>query len=322
MGKFSGKTISQVRAEGIPDKSFMIDNILETGDLALVYSKPGVGKTLLGGCIAALAVSGGSFLNKWRATAPYSTFILDTEMHLKTFEERLRDDFVFQGFEDIPDQNFKFFNRSSGSGIIPDICNAQDREELSRAFEGSQLVILDSISNMFRSGDDNAAQSWAPINEWLSDLRTKHTVIALYHANKANEFRGSSKIADVYDSIWALGPLDKTETSMSFYMQNEKDRNNNWGAKKAIGLTRNLISSGKPLWELCSVSKNPKKDQAIEMMIEGFSQQEIAKRLGVAKSTISKFKAQAAIDGELPDSMRKQTYYKRNDSIGEGDIPF
>ena len=44
MGKFEGKTISQVREEGIPEKSFMIDNILETGDLALIYSRPGVGK--------------------------------------------------------------------------------------------------------------------------------------------------------------------------------------------------------------------------------------------------------------------------------------
>jgi putative DNA primase/helicase len=322
MGKFSGKTISQVRAEGIPDKSFMIDNILETGDLALVYSKPGVGKSLLGGCIAALAVSGGSFLDKWRATAPYSTFILDTEMHLKTFEERLRDDFVFQGFEDIPDRNFKFFNRSSGSGIIPDICNARDREELSQVFEGSQLVILDSISYMFRSGDDNAAQSWAPINEWLSDLRTRHTVIALYHANKANEFRGSSKIADVYDSIWALGPLGKTETSTSLYMQNEKDRNNNWGAKKAIGLTRNTPSSGKPLWELCSVSRNPKRDQAIEMMMDGISQKDIAEKLGVSKSTISKMKTQAVFDGDLPADMAKQAFYKDDDNSWEGDIPF
>ena len=318
--RFTGRTISQIREQGIPKKDFLIKDVLQNNDLALAYSKPGVGKTLLAGAWAALAVSGNSLCGRWKAQKPTSVFLFDTEMHLSTIEERLKAEFQHQGFDDIPDKDLQIFNRTANGGSIPDICNKRDRDELSNIFMGSELVLLDSLSNMFRSGDDNAAQSWAEINEWLSDLRTRHTVVAFYHANKEGNFRGSSKIGDVYDTIWFLGGLEKERAdSTSFFMQIEKDRNNIWGNQSAIGLTRNDPSSGKLLWETCKVSKNPKAEQAMQMLLGGMSQQEIAEALNVRKSTVSKWKYKAIEEGEIEKSYGNRRWQK-----GEinDDIPF
>ena len=318
--RFQGKTISQIREQGVPRKDFLITGLLQTNDLVMIYSKPGVGKTLLAGAWTALAVSGKRFCDKWEAQKPTNVFLFDTEMHLSTIEERLKAEFQHQGFDDIPDKNLQIFNRTANGGSIPDICNKKDREELSNIFKNSELVFLDSLSNMFRSGDDNSAQSWAEINEWLSDLRTRHTVVALYHANKGNSFRGSSKIGDVYDTIWVLGALKKEyPDSTSFYMQIEKDRDNIWGNQSAIGLTRNDPNAGRSLWETCKVSKNPKAEQAMQMLLGGMSQQEIAEALNVRKSTVSKWKYKAIEEGEIEEAYGNRLWQK-----GEidDDIPF
>ena len=55
-------------------------------------------------------------------------------------------------------------------------------------------MILDSLSTLVRSGVENEAESWAPIQDWLLTHRWQgRTIILVHHEGKGGKPRGSSK---------------------------------------------------------------------------------------------------------------------------------
>ena len=104
---------------------------------------------------------------------------------------------------------------------MPDLGETEGRLELNRIIDQCQpdVIIIDTISTMVRSGVENDAESWAPIQQWLLDQRCQlRTVILMHHAGKSGQQRGTSKREDVMDTIIKLKkqPEECTETESVF----------------------------------------------------------------------------------------------------------
>lgn len=311
MGRFSGLSGPDLKSLKIEKKEFLISPVIETHDLMLLYSSPGVGKTLLAAKLAALAASGGISMGNWKAKEPTTVFYLDTEMHLGKMRSRLEEEFLAYGLTDIPN-NFKIFSQHASDHGNPNICLEQDRLELLEDFKGSHMVIIDSLSNVFRGGDDNLAFNWGDINEWLKELKKHHTVLVTHHANKAKGVRGSSKIEDPYDTIWYLGDLQHEE-GKAFFAENEKNRNNLPSIGKRIGFQRSSNESGVAVWKNFSVQGNPKIEQAAMLYLQGMKQKDIAPVVGVEAPAISKYLKTARKTGLLPrkDETEDRAFYQQ-----------
>ena len=69
----------------------------------------------------------------------------------------------------------------------------------------AEVVLFDNVSTLFRTGQENEAESWAPVQNWLLKLRREgRTVVIIHHSNKAKAQRGTSKREDVLDTVLNL----------------------------------------------------------------------------------------------------------------------
>src|SRR6476646_7960286 len=82
-------TAPELIAADLPPREAIVDPILSTKSLALLYGPRGLGKTFVALGIAWVAASGGSFLN-WQAPRPHRVVYVDGEMAAVDMKERLR----------------------------------------------------------------------------------------------------------------------------------------------------------------------------------------------------------------------------------------
>src|SRR5260221_4231180 len=73
----------------LPARQLILDPILTTKSLALLYGPRGLGKTFVALGIAWAAASGGSFLG-WRASRPHRVLYVDGEMAAVDMRRRLQ----------------------------------------------------------------------------------------------------------------------------------------------------------------------------------------------------------------------------------------
>ena len=76
---------------------------------------------------------------------------------------------------------------------------------IERELSGVELLILDNLSALCRSGKENEGESWLPVQEWLLRLRQQgHSVLLVHHAGKSGAQRGTSRREDLLDTVVAL----------------------------------------------------------------------------------------------------------------------
>ncbi len=142
---------------------------------------------------------------------------------------------------------------------------------------------------MFRSGRENEGESWIPVQNWLIKHRSQgRSVVVIDHANKEGGVRGSSRKEDVLDNVICLRRPDDFDESTD-------------GAKFEVHFTKARSIFGKDIKPIVASLENndlgewswqyivTKREQALLYKDEGLSQIEIAKRLDVNKSTVSKW---------------------------------
>ena len=70
---------------------------------------------------------------------------------------------------------------------------------------GVELAVIDNLSTLCRSGIENEAESWLPIQEWLLGLRRRGmSAMIVHHAGKRGLQRGTSRREDVLDTTIAM----------------------------------------------------------------------------------------------------------------------
>lgn len=210
-----------------PPRKYLLEPILQEKNLALVYGLRGVGKTIVG-MGAALAVSTGTKFLRWQAPEARRVLYIDGELPQETLQKRLRD--VAASIGTTPTLDLRLLTPDQQNGArIPNVANPEGQKIIEDciAHEQAELVVFDNLSTLCRGGEENAAESWQVIQDWLIRLRSQRvSVLLLHHAGKSGEQRGTSKREDVLDvSLKIIRPKDyHPEQGARFEIHFEKAR--------------------------------------------------------------------------------------------------
>ena len=153
---------------------------------------------------------------------------------------------------------------------------------------------------MGRSGRENEAESWLPIQEWALFLRKMgKSVLFVDHAGKGGQQRGTSRKEDVLDAVINLRRPKQYSPSEGarFEVHFEKARGFDGDDAKPFEATL-VCSESKLTWNFRDI-ENRDYESAIDMLNEGMTQTEIAKELDVNKSTISRWMNRGSLKEKL-----------------------
>jgi len=186
----------QLMSASLPVRETILDPILTTKSLALLYGPRGIGKTFVALGIAWAAASGGSFLG-WRARQPHRVLYVDGEMAAVDMRQRLA------ALGPAPSL-LDFMLADLQTGVPHDLATYDSQRRLMEAWGNPELVVLDNLSSLvgFQSGDPDA---WSNLQRFLVLQRRRgRAILLVHHANKKGAQRGTNRREDVLDIVLSL----------------------------------------------------------------------------------------------------------------------
>ncbi len=292
-------TLDEFLQMELPEREMILSPFLPSQGLGLLYAKRGVGKTHVALGIAYAVATGGVFL-KWQAPKPRKVIYIDGEMPAFAMQERLKRISVGEDLK-LPDPTYlRLVTPDLQEGPMPDLSSKEGREAIEPLIVDCDLIIIDNISTLFRSGDENDAESWQPIQDWGLSLRKRgKSILFVHHAGKAGQQRGTSKKEDTLDVTINLKPLQghSAEDGAAFEVIFEKTRNFAGEGAADFQVRLQVQDDGLWKWEI----QRPEVDSEVEAVAqackEGLTIDQISKKTGLTKSKVETRKKKAKEQG-------------------------
>jgi hypothetical protein len=266
---------TELMVAALPERQPLLDPILASNSLALLYGPRGLGKTFVALGIAWAAASGGSFLG-WQASRPHKVLYIDGEMAAVDIRDRLR-------LLGSAPPTLDFLIADLGNQSLPDLGYYEGQGRLQRAWGNPELVVLDNLSSLagFKSGDPDC---WTELQRFLMLQRRKsRAVLVVHHANKQGKQRGTNRREDVLDLVMGLRrPADwEPGHGTRFEIHFDKTRGLQGAAIEPIEAQLQLDHLGVACW-----SWRPVRDSSfarlVELMQEGLNAHQAGRELGLS----------------------------------------
>jgi len=271
----------------IPRRAHILAPPIPEQGLVMVYGPRGLGKTQVSVGIAVAVACGGTFL-KWSAPQPAGVLLIDGEMPAAAMQARLASAITVSDRElsaplrlITPDLNWE-----SGMPDLSTLAGQQSVDSL--VTDDIRLIIVDNLSSLLRSGVENDAESWLPLQTWaLRHRAAGRSVLFIHHAGKGGAQRGTSRREDVLDTVIALRrPSDYRQSEGArFEVHFEKGRSLFGNDAKAFEAQLQVDEHGRAVWTMKDLEANQDK-QISELAELGMKPGEIAQELGVSRATI------------------------------------
>jgi hypothetical protein len=314
-------TSTEFRAREIPRPRRLLRPWLAQSSLNMIYGPRGVGKTQITSIIGiALTRSEqedieiGAWVPRQRA----KTLYLDGEMPAGAMQKRIdrlclplppedsEHPLIILSAQDLAQQHHRQISlareedRAAIYGLVKD--------------EGIELVVLDNIAALSSGLNENDKFEWDPVNQWLLSLRHAGiAVVAVHHAGKSGQQRGTSGREDAMDTIINVSyPSDYDKGKDFAYMQIsfEKSRLLQPGDDKApmtLRIVEHPDIDGGLTWESAEATGQRGKKQVIMVdLLRGRKPKEIINEYGITASYISHIRADM-IEARLIDKHGRVT---------------
>lgn len=281
----------------LPPREHILAPWLPVQGLTMIYAPRGIGKTHVALGIANAVANGTTFLN-WNAPKPRSVLYLDGEMPATLMQERLKA--LMHHQTETPKALFQLLTPDLQQGMMPDLATYKGQEMLEPHLKDIELIIVDNISTLCRNSKENEADSWIPVQEWaLTQRAAGKSILFIHHAGKGGHQRGTSKREDILDTVIALKrPEDyKAKDGAVFQVYFEKARC--FMGDDADSFEAQLvIKEGIHEWQLRSIAGST-YDQVVTLAQQGLKQKDIAEKMNLDKSGVSRYIKTAYQEGRL-----------------------
>jgi putative DNA primase/helicase len=277
-------TLAEFLKRDFPPREMMLAPWLPAKGLALLFAPRGIGKTHFALGVAYAVATGGSFL-KWLSPKPRRVLLLDGEMPAATLQERLAD-IMQHSLIDPPDEGYVRLLASDLCEFgMPDLATREGQDEIAPLIGDAELIVVDNLSTICRSGKENESESWAIVQAWaLEQRRAGRSVLFIHHAGKGGEQRGTSKREDVMDSVVKLSRPEDYEASE--------------GARFIVAFTKSRGFTGAEadpfeamlrdgLWSTKDL-QDAQGEQAYQLSQDGLTQRQIADELKLSLSKVNR----------------------------------
>jgi putative DNA primase/helicase len=282
----------------LPPRRPMLTPWLKEKGTAMIYSPRGVGKTLL--CLSAgYAIASGESLLGWSAPEPRRVLYVDGEMPAAEMQHRLAT--IVAGFTRVAlSPYFQMLSADVSERGLPDLATPGGQREFDDSIGDAELVMLDNISTLCRSGKENEAEGWQAVQDWaLSHRRDGRSLVFVHHAGKGGNQRGTSKREDVLDTVIALRrPADyQPDQGARFEVHFEKYRGFH-GADVEPFEARYEERDGAAVWTRAAIADVELKRVA-DAVRDGLSVNDAAEALGMHRSKVGRLRLRAKEQGLL-----------------------
>lgn len=283
----------------VPPRDFIVEPFLPERGLIEIYARTGVGKTTFALALAVAAASGKSFFN-WRVSRPWKVSYIDGEMSAREMQDRINAALKYFEQDPLNLSNLRFISRDLETKGLPDIGDLTGQAWFEADLNWADLIFLDNISCLWWTGRENDADAWSIIQQWLLKLRAAgKSVVMLHHSGKNGSSRGSSRRHDVLDTVVKLErPYNHLQKDgAKFEVHFEKSRGFAGNAAQPVGLLHTL-SDGVSEWQSFHVGLE-KAIEVAELLKQRMKQVDIADKLGISQSEVSRRRAEAVSAGLL-----------------------
>lgn len=281
----------------LPKRENILSPWLPVQGLTMIYAPRGIGKTHIALGIAYAVVSNTPFLG-WQPSKPRGVLYLDGEMPASLMQERL---LVLLNKKPVSlSAPFRLMTPDLQPHGMLDLATLRSQILLENRLNDIELIIVDNISTLCRNSKENEADSWLPVQEWALKMRASgRSVLFIHHAGKGGHQRGTSKREDILDTVIALKrPCDyKPKDGAIFEIHFEKARGFFGEAADPFEAQLIIHEDGVQEWIMRPVSSN---DQILDMVKQGYKQNEIAEKVNLHKSNVSRHIKRAAQAGKIP----------------------
>jgi putative DNA primase/helicase len=285
---------SQLLSAEIPAREDLLAPVFKTQSLSMVYSKRGTGKTFFCLAIACAVASGSDFLG-WTSPRPRGVLYVDAELPVATLQERvleLSQERIHAISESLNLDLLSFITPDLQSIPMPDLGTRQGQILIEDQINGHELLVLDNLSALVRSGKENEGEGWLPVQEWALSLWQKGiSVLFVHHAGKSGAQRGTSRREDVLDLVIALRQPSNysSEEGLRCEVCFEKCRTLLGDSAKSfeVQLAKNV--QGNLEWKPRSI-EDVLANRVSELTALGLSVRDIADELGIPKSNVQRIK--------------------------------
>jgi AAA domain/Helix-turn-helix domain len=284
----------------MPKRGCLLPPWLSEQGLSVIYADRGVGKTFLCLSVAYAVATGGECLG-WKAPSAKRVLYIDGEMTAFEMSERLK--LIVPDNKRRDDPPFVLLTPDAQDIAMPDLQEWYAQQRIKYLADHADLIVVDNIATLCRSGSENSADSWKKVQSWALKLKSQgKSVLFCHHAGRNGKMRGTSFREGVMDSIIFLErpsgyvPQEGAKFTVNF----EKSRNFYGAEAASFEASLETDATGNLCWVKREAPEN-KLSKVIRLIKEGHSQNEIADLLGVHKSTISRDVKKLRERGQYPD---------------------
>ncbi|HEV2380860.1 MAG TPA: AAA family ATPase [Terriglobia bacterium] len=296
-------SLRELLSMNLPPRGMLLDPVIPEQGLSLLYAKRGVGKTHLALGIVVAVASGSQFL-RWTAPSPQPVLYIDGELPASLLQKWCAEIANAIG-TDAGAENLRIITPDLQNFCIPDLSTRQGQDLLRPDVERARLVVLDNLSALCRTGNENEAEAWLPLQEWgLSLRRAGKSVLFLHHAgHQGKNQRGTSKREDLLDTIIALrNPPDYDPTdglSVEVHLEEGRDL----FGRKAKSFAVQLVTGDKGSeWAIRDLEASM-YDKACSLFDSGGKVPDAIEELKLPRSTAFKFQRRWREQSQVSPSM-------------------
>lgn len=293
------RDIDELVSMEIPPREWHLEPVIPSKGTVMIFGSRGLGKTYVSTSMAC-AVASGSGLWGWKTKEPRPVLFVDGEMPLVALQERFVNTIAGMEFKPPGQEYLKILAADDQEFGIPDLTTEKGRMAIEAHLVGRELLILDNISTLFRSGRENDAQSWTEAQEWFLKLRRDNiSTVLIHHAGKGGGQRGTSRREDILDTVIALKrPTDyQPEEGARFIVEFEKSRGA-FGEEVAPFEAKLNVVDGAITWTTKPL-EDVKLQKIADLTNDGLSIRDIEKETDIPKSTVARLLKKARAQGML-----------------------
>lgn len=299
--------IGELLAYSFPTQEPLLGPWLRKQTLAMVHAWRGIGKTHFALGVAYAVASGGAFL-KWKAEQPRKVLYIDGEMPGAGVKERISAIVAStDGRQKPPPDHFRIITPDAQPGALPDLSTLEGQAAYTDAIRDAELVVVDNLSALSRTGPENEGESWLPIAGWaLAQRREGRAVLFVHHEGKNGQQRGSSRREDLLDVVISLSrPSDYSEQEGArFVLKFKKGRGLTGNDVEEIEASLANDSTGAQQWTW-KQSDAANDSRMLELLQLGMSNTDVAQEVGCNRSTVFRARRRFETGGQLLQTQRK-----------------
>jgi hypothetical protein len=185
---------------------------------------------------------------------------------------------------------------------MPNLSAAAGQHALAELIEWADVIILDNLACLARSGAENEREPWLVLQDWLLRLRVQGKVVLLvHHAGKSGDQRGTSAREDVLDTVIKLSrPGDyREEDGLRVEWRFTKARGFHGEPARPLHVRLRAGIHGELTWTWEPLEESQLAQVAELLNTTEMSQREIADELKISLSKAHRLKRKAEAEGLL-----------------------